>query len=38
MTFLQEILLLLEQSGIFVEQLQQAVAPDVMAAGMDLWR
>ncbi len=38
MTFLQEILLLLEQSGIFVEQIQQSVAPAVMGAGMDLWR
>ena len=38
MTFVQEILLLLEQSGIFVERLQQTVAPAVMGAGMDLWR
>lgn len=38
MGFFREILLLLEQSEIFVDQIQQAVAPAVMGAGMDLWR
>lgn len=38
MTALRELVLLLQQAGIFLDQLQAAVVPAVAGAGMDLWR